>query len=110
VFLIPGPGLVEHGIVVLDPAVVGDRIAGTDGNPPSRAAGFQDLAGPASDLAGRAPGGDAALTLADLALVSAVLYLDLRQPQRDWRSEHPNLAKWCERVSARRSVQTTLEN
>ena len=26
------------------------------------------------------------MTLADLALVSALLYLDLRQPERDWRS------------------------
>lgn len=49
------------------------------------------------------------LTLADLALVSALLYLDLRQPQRDWRGAHPNLLIWFERVSARRSVQATLE-
>ena len=49
-----------------------------------------------------------ALTLADLALVSALIYLDLRQAERDWRAAHPNLAAWFERVSARRSVQATL--
>ncbi|MDD4962757.1 MAG: glutathione S-transferase N-terminal domain-containing protein [Gallionella sp.] len=50
----------------------------------------------------------AAISLADLSLVSALLYLDLRQPERDWRTAHPNLAIWFERVHARPSVQATL--
>ena len=45
-----------------------------------------------------------AITLADLALVSALIYLDLRQAERDWRSAHRNLAAWFERISARPSV------
>ncbi len=49
-----------------------------------------------------------ALTLADLALVSALIYLNLRQPERDWRAEHPNLAAWFERMAQRPSVQTSL--
>lgn len=49
-----------------------------------------------------------ALTLADLALVSAMLYLDLRQPERDWRGAHPNLAGWFARISARPSVKASL--
>jgi len=49
-----------------------------------------------------------AITLADLALVSALLYLDLRQAERDWRSAHPNLASWLARVSERASVRATL--
>jgi glutathione S-transferase len=48
------------------------------------------------------------ITLADLALVSTLVYLDLRQPERDWRSAHPNLAAWFNRLSARPSVQTSL--
>ncbi len=48
------------------------------------------------------------LTLADLALVSTLIYLDLRQPERDWRGAHANLAAWFERVSARASVRTSL--
>ncbi len=48
------------------------------------------------------------ITLADLALVSALLYLDLRQAERDWRTAHPNLAAWFARISARNSVQTSL--
>lgn len=48
------------------------------------------------------------ITLADLALVSTLIYLDLRQAERDWRGAHPNLATWFERVSARPSVRTTL--
>jgi glutathione S-transferase len=47
-----------------------------------------------------------ALTLADLALVSALLYLDLRFAERDWRGAHPNLKSWFEHTSARRSVIT----
>lgn len=49
-----------------------------------------------------------ALTLADLALVSALVYLDLRQPERDWRSTHSNLADWFARMSARPSVRATM--
>lgn len=50
-----------------------------------------------------------AITLADLALVSALLYLDLRQAERDWRGSHPSLALWFERICARRSVIITRE-
>lgn len=50
----------------------------------------------------------ASITLADLALVSALIYLDLRQTERDWRSIHPNLAAWFSRLSARPSVCTTI--
>jgi len=49
-----------------------------------------------------------ALTLADLALVSALAYLDLRQQERDWRGAHPNLAAWFQRMSARPSVKLSL--
>lgn len=48
------------------------------------------------------------ISLADLALVSALTYLDLRQPERDWRSTHPNLAAWFNRLGTRPSVQTAL--
>lgn len=50
------------------------------------------------------------ITLADLALVSALIYLDLRQPDRDWRGQHPNLAAWFARISARPSVLASLAN
>jgi len=48
------------------------------------------------------------ITLADLALVSALLYLDLRQAERDWRAAHPDLAAWFARISTRASVRTSL--
>ena len=50
----------------------------------------------------------ASLTLADLALASALIYLDLRQPERDWRKSHSDLAAWFARISARASVRTAL--
>ena len=49
-----------------------------------------------------------AITLADLAMVSALIYLDLRQADRDWRGAHPNLAKWFSRISERNSMHTVL--
>ncbi len=49
-----------------------------------------------------------AITLADLALVSALLYLDLRQAGRDWRGAHPELAAWFTRIADRASVRATL--
>ncbi len=45
-----------------------------------------------------------AITLADLALLSALIYLDLRQAERDWRGKHSNLAAWFARLSLRSSV------
>ncbi|MGA8149133.1 MAG: glutathione S-transferase C-terminal domain-containing protein [Gallionellaceae bacterium] len=49
-----------------------------------------------------------AITLADLALVCALIYMDLRQTERDWRGAHPNLAAWFARMSERESVRATL--
>jgi glutathione S-transferase len=49
------------------------------------------------------------ISLADLALVSALVYLDLRQAERDWRNAHPNLAAWFTRMSARANVRTAME-
>jgi glutathione S-transferase len=43
-----------------------------------------------------------------VALVSALIYPDLRQPERDWRGHHPNLAAWFARISERSSVRTAL--
>ena len=48
------------------------------------------------------------ISLADLALASALIYLDLRQPERDWRGPHPNLAAWFARINYRSSVRTVL--
>jgi len=48
------------------------------------------------------------VTLADLALVSALIYLDLRQAERDWRSAHVNLAAWFARMGERPSVITAM--
>jgi glutathione S-transferase len=48
------------------------------------------------------------ITLADLALISALIYLDLRQAERDWRQAYPNLAAWFTHISARESVKATL--
>jgi len=49
-----------------------------------------------------------ALTLADLALVCALLYLDLRQPERDWRGQHPDLAAWAAGMLKRDSVRAAV--
>ena len=65
----------------------------------------------ASDLLGQQEWCEGkAITLADLALASTLVYLDLRQADRDWRGAHPNLAAWFARVSARESVRATLES
>lgn len=48
------------------------------------------------------------VTLADLALVSTLIYLDLRQSERDWRGAYPNLGKWFARISERSSVRSSL--
>jgi glutathione S-transferase len=66
------------------------------------------LAHAASELGDRAFCEGTAVTLADLALVSSLLYLELRQPERDWRALHPNLADFAARARMRKSVMATL--
>lgn len=51
----------------------------------------------------------ASITLADLALASALIYLNLRQAERNWRSAHPNLADWFARMEKRASVRLSLD-
>ncbi|WP_374675603.1 glutathione S-transferase N-terminal domain-containing protein [Ideonella sp.] len=46
-------------------------------------------------------------TLADIAVGCALGYLDFRYPAIDWRSEHPNLARLYEKLSARPSFVET---
>ncbi|MCI3203806.1 MULTISPECIES: glutathione S-transferase N-terminal domain-containing protein [Pandoraea] len=48
------------------------------------------------------------LTLADVAVVCSLGYLDFRYPEIDWRDTHPNLARHFERMSARPSVADTV--
>lgn len=48
------------------------------------------------------------LTLADVAVVCALGYLDFRFADIDWRTTHPNLARHFERMSARPSVADTV--
>lgn len=49
-----------------------------------------------------------AVTLADLALASALVYLDLRMPELGWRAQHGDLAIWFARICARPSLRTSL--
>jgi glutathione S-transferase len=48
------------------------------------------------------------ITLADLALASAIVYLDLRLPELGWRALHGNLAAWFARMSARPGMIASL--
>jgi glutathione S-transferase len=43
------------------------------------------------------------LTLADIATVCAVHYLDFRFPEIGWRASHPNLARLADKLAARPS-------
>ncbi len=59
----------------------------------------------ASQLGGRTWLEGDAISLGDLALAPALLYLDLRLPERDWRGTHPGLAAWFARMNGRPSMQ-----
>lgn len=49
-----------------------------------------------------------AITLADLALASALVYLDLRLPELNWRVNYSDLAVWFARMNDRPSMRTSL--
>jgi glutathione S-transferase len=46
-------------------------------------------------------------TIGELAVVSAIGYLDLRVPEDGWRDRYPRIARWLEEFSQRPSVQAT---
>jgi glutathione S-transferase len=48
------------------------------------------------------------VSLADIAVGTAVSYLDFRFPAIDWRGQHPNLGALYERLSQRQSFKDTL--
>lgn len=50
------------------------------------------------------------VTLADFSMAAALVYLDLRQPEREWRGMFTDLAAWFARISERQSVRATLGN
>lgn len=52
--------------------------------------------------------GNIHMNLADIAVGSALGYLDFRFPQIDWRAKHPNLAKLFEKLSLRQSFIDTV--
>jgi glutathione S-transferase len=54
-----------------------------------------------------APSFAAEPTIGELAVVSAIGYLDLRVPEDGWRSRYPNLARWLDAFSRRPSVAAT---
>lgn len=49
-----------------------------------------------------------ALTVADIAVGCALGYLDIRLPEHDWRSGHPRLIAFAERINTRASFQHTV--
>ena len=48
------------------------------------------------------------ISLGDLALFSTLVYLDLRQQERDWRAAYPLLLAWYRRVAERPSAKISL--
>jgi len=66
--------------------------------------GLAELAG---DLGDKTWCNGEAYSLADIATGCVLGYLDLRQPQLDWRDAYPNLGKFFERISKRPSFADT---
>ena len=46
-------------------------------------------------------------SLADAVMGVALQYIDIRYPH-DWRGRYPALAKWCARITARKSFMATM--
>ncbi len=54
-----------------------------------------------------APNFPAEPTIGELAVISAIGYLDLRLPNDGWRDRYKELARWLDRISQRPSVDAT---
>lgn len=101
-------GIMDSAVVVRNESVRPPERRDTDTVNRHNHAITRSLAYTADQLGQREWCEGAAITLADLALVSALLYLDLRQSERDWRGLHPGLAAWFARIGNRPSVRATL--
>ena len=53
-------------------------------------------------------GNSNSMTLADVACGCTLGYLDLRFPEIDWRTAHPNLARLAEKLASRASFMETV--
>lgn len=51
---------------------------------------------------------DDVFNIGSAAAVAALVWLDMRAPEEDWRGRHPRLAAWFETMSTRPSVQAVL--
>lgn len=60
-----------------------------------------------AELDRMAPSFPAGPTIGELAVVSAIGYLDLRVPEDGWRNRQPKLARWLDAFSQRPSVAAT---
>lgn len=72
---------------------------------------MRKINGGVADLARRVPAdgfcvGDA-FSIADIAVGTVMLYLDVRCPDYEWRSAHPELAQAVDRLAARPSFAAT---
>lgn len=59
------------------------------------------------ELGGRSWCSGEFFTLSDIAVGCCLGFLDLRQPDRDWRRTYPNLAKLAEKLAQRASFKET---
>ena len=94
-------------------AVRNERIRPEDKQEPGNITLHNNAISRALDFASISLGNDSwvngtAISLGDLALFSTLVYLDLRQPERDWRSPHANLAYLFDQIAQRPSAQTSL--
>lgn len=48
------------------------------------------------------------LDMGQIALISALGYLDFRHGERNWRDKRPSLAEWCAKQAERPSVRDTM--
>lgn len=65
------------------------------------------IAAAARELADRDYCHGVSLTLGDIALGCALLWLEFRLPEIKWREQHLNLAAWIEKIEARPSFAET---
>jgi glutathione S-transferase len=65
------------------------------------------IAAAARELADRDFCHGLSLTLADISLACALLWLEFRMPDIKWREQHPNLRAWIEKMEARPSLIDT---
>ena len=102
-----GDGIADAGIALFLERKRDQALQSNDWMARQRGKVDSGIAAAARELGDREYSHGLSLTLGDISLACALLWMELRLPEVAWRANHPNLKKWVERLEVMPSFADT---